>query len=68
MSTTKKAMLSLTATIYRGLRDDLWASIRELPIGTPSVMRNGLLAAHRKLSDYCYKFDQSPYCLHLGGP
>jgi hypothetical protein len=60
MSTTKKPMLSFTTTIFRGLQDDLQATIRHLPVGTPSVLRNGLLEAHRKLSDYYYKFDQSP--------
>ncbi|KAJ7605042.1 hypothetical protein DFH06DRAFT_1068052, partial [Mycena polygramma] len=35
--------------------------LRELPINTPSVLRNGLVEAHRKLSDYYYKFDQSPH-------
>ncbi|KAJ6559621.1 hypothetical protein B0H19DRAFT_944872, partial [Mycena capillaripes] len=61
MSTTKKPMLSFTTTIFRGLQDDLRTTIKNLPIGTPSVLRNGLLEAHRKLSDYYYKFDQSPY-------
>lgn len=61
MSTTKKPMLSYTATIFRGLQEDLRAAVKDLPIGTPSVLRNGLIEAHRKLSDYYYKFDQSPY-------
>ncbi|KAJ6593260.1 hypothetical protein B0H19DRAFT_15906 [Mycena capillaripes] len=40
---------------------DLRTSIKDLPISTPSVLRNGLFDAHRKLSDYYYKMDQSPY-------
>ncbi|KAJ7024969.1 hypothetical protein C8F04DRAFT_1400851 [Mycena alexandri] len=58
MSATKKPMLSFTAAIFRGLQEDLRTTI-----GTPSVLRNGngLLEAHRKLSDYYYKFDQPPY-------
>ncbi|KAJ6613889.1 hypothetical protein B0H10DRAFT_1951159 [Mycena sp. CBHHK59/15] len=61
MSTTKKPMLSFTTAIFRGLQDNIRTTIKTLPIGTPSVLRNGLLEAHRKLSDYYYKFDQSPY-------
>lgn len=61
MSTTKRPMLSYTHTIFLGLQDDLRKTIRQLPTSTPSVLRNGLLDAHRKLSDYYYKFDQSPY-------
>lgn len=54
-------MLSYTHTIFRGLQEDLRSTIRNLPISTPSVLRNGLVDAHTKLSDYYYKFDQSPY-------
>ncbi|KAJ6529069.1 hypothetical protein DFH09DRAFT_99895 [Mycena vulgaris] len=61
MSTTKRPVLSFTHTIFRGLQDDLRTSIRGLPLSTPSVLRNGLLEAHRKLSDYYYKSDESPY-------
>jgi hypothetical protein len=61
MSTTKRPMLSYTHAIFRGLQEDLRTSLRELPLSTPSVLRNGLLDAHRKLSDYYYKLDQSPY-------
>jgi hypothetical protein len=61
MSTTKKPMLSFTTAIFRGLQDDLRTTIKELPVGTPSVLRNGLLEAHRKLSEYYDKFDQSPF-------
>ncbi|KAJ6603532.1 hypothetical protein DFH09DRAFT_899038, partial [Mycena vulgaris] len=61
MSATKRPVLSFTHTIFRGLQDDLRTSIRGLPLSTPSVLRNGLLEAHRKLSDYYYKSDESPY-------
>ncbi|KAJ7166144.1 hypothetical protein C8R46DRAFT_843985, partial [Mycena filopes] len=61
MSTTKQPVLSHTHTIFRGLQEDLRMSLRELPLSTPSVLRNGLLEAHRKLSDYYYKSDDSPY-------
>ncbi|KAJ7076713.1 hypothetical protein C8R44DRAFT_896511 [Mycena epipterygia] len=62
MSNTKKPMLSFTTAIVRGLQDDIPTTIKALPIDTPSVLRNGVLEAHRKLSDYYYyNFDQSPY-------
>lgn len=61
MSTTKRPMLSYTHAVFRGLQEDLRISLKDLPLSTPSVLRNGLLDAHRKLSDYYYKFDQSPY-------
>jgi hypothetical protein len=61
MSTTKRPMLSFTHAIFRGLQEDLRTSLKQLPFSTPSVLRNGLLEAHRKLSDYYYKMDQSPY-------
>jgi hypothetical protein len=61
MSTTKRPTLSFTHAIFRGLQEDLRTSLKELPFSTPSVLRNGLLEAHRKLSDYYYKMDQSPY-------
>ncbi|KAF7344711.1 TY3B-TY3B protein [Mycena venus] len=41
--------------------EDLRTSLKQLPFSTPSVLRNGLIEAHRKLSDYYYKMDQSPY-------
>ncbi|KAJ7455097.1 hypothetical protein FB451DRAFT_1049106, partial [Mycena latifolia] len=61
MSTTKRPVLSFTHTVFRGLQDDLRTSIRELPVSTPSALRNGLIEAHTKLSDYYYKSDESPY-------
>lgn len=54
-------MLSFTHAIFRGLQEDLRASLKQLPFSTPSVLRNGLLEAHLKLSDNYYKMDQSPY-------
>ncbi|KAJ7507999.1 hypothetical protein B0H11DRAFT_2217997 [Mycena galericulata] len=61
MSTTKRPMLSYTHAIFRGLQEDLRVSLNELPFSTPSVLRNGLLDAHRKLSDYYYKSDDSHF-------
>ncbi|KAJ7101789.1 hypothetical protein C8R44DRAFT_887971 [Mycena epipterygia] len=61
MSTSKRPMLSYTHAIFRDLQEDLRLSLKQLPFSTSSVLRNGLLEAHRKLSDYYYKMDQSPY-------
>jgi hypothetical protein len=61
MSTTKRPMLSWTHAIFRGLQDCLQDSIRSLPSNTPVLLRQGLLNAHRKLSDYYGKSDESPY-------
>lgn len=61
MSTTKRPMLSSTHAIFQGLQDSLTDSLRSLPINTPTLLRQALLNAHRKLSDYYGKFDESPY-------
>ena len=61
MSTTKRPMLSSTHTIFQGLQDSLAESLRSLPYNTPALLRKALLNAHRKLSDYYGKFDESPY-------
>lgn len=61
MSTTKCPVLSYTRTIFRGLQEDLRLAIHDLPLSTPSALRSGLIEAHRKLSDYYHKSDESPY-------
>ena len=61
MSTTKRPMLSSTHAIFQGLQDSLTDSLRSLPINTPTLLRQALLNAHWKLSDYYGKFDESPY-------
>ena len=61
MSTTECPMLSSTHAIFQGLQDSLTDSLRSLPINTPTLLRQALLNAHRKLSDYYGKFDESPY-------
>ena len=61
MSTTKSPMLSWTHAIFRGLQDSIRDSIRALPNDTMPILREGLLNAHRKLSDYYGKSDESPY-------
>lgn len=61
MSTTKTSMLSTTHAIFRGLQDDLRQSLAELPDSAPAILKTSLMKAHRKLSDYYTKFDESPY-------
>jgi hypothetical protein len=63
MSATKKPMLSATHAIFRGLQQSLKEIITGLPDETDATLKAGLVAAHRKLSDYFHKFDQSKYYL-----
>src|SRR6267154_2106467 len=61
MSATKVPMLSTTLAIFRGLQDDIKTILRGLPATVPWVIKQGLLDAHEKLSDYYHKFDESPF-------
>lgn len=61
MSTTKQSTLSYVHCIFRTLQDHIKTELARLPDGSPLCIRNGLVAAHRKLSDYYLKFDDSPY-------
>jgi hypothetical protein len=61
MSTTKRPMLSSTQAIFQGLQDSLTDSLCSLPHNMPALLCQGLLNAHRKLSDYYGVFDESPY-------
>lgn len=62
MSATKQPMLSTTHTIFRGLQRHLKTTITELPTTADPALKEGLVNAHRKLSDYFTKFDESRYC------
>ncbi len=53
-------MLSSTYTVFRGLQSHLRDILRNLPDSVSPQIKNGLVEAHRKLSDYYYKFDESP--------
>ena len=61
MSTTKKPMLSTTLAIFRGLQQHVQNILRELPDTAPPQLKKGLLDVHLKLSEYYYRFDQSPF-------
>ena len=54
-------MLSMTHAIFRGLQDDLKDSLSQLPQSAPPILKSSLIKAHRKLSDYYTKLDESPY-------
>jgi hypothetical protein len=60
MSTTKRATLSFTHAIFRGLQESVRQSLRDLPADCEPHLKQSILLAHRKLSDYYYKFDESP--------
>ncbi|KAG5649577.1 hypothetical protein H0H81_003023 [Sphagnurus paluster] len=53
-------MLSTTHAIFRGLQAVIKDALSDLPIDTSPKLVAGLTDAHRKLSDYYYKFDESP--------
>ncbi|KAL0957536.1 hypothetical protein HGRIS_014904 [Hohenbuehelia grisea] len=61
MSATRSPMVLTTLAIFRGLQERLREILRDLPDHTLAKLRQGLVRAHTKLSDYCTKFDASPY-------
>jgi hypothetical protein len=61
MSTTKYPMLSTTHAIFRGLQDDIKDILRSLPDSVSPRIKLSLTNAHRKLSDYYYQYDASPF-------
>ncbi|KAJ7681402.1 hypothetical protein B0H17DRAFT_63486 [Mycena rosella] len=71
MSTTKKPMLlSQTHAIFLTLQSAVKSSICNLPVPINSThgaaqrkLRDGLVHAHLKLSEYFSRFDASPYYL-----
>ncbi|TFK58318.1 hypothetical protein BDN72DRAFT_782240, partial [Pluteus cervinus] len=67
MSATKLPMLSSTHAIFRGLQEELRKGLATLPDTLPSNIKTGLMNAHRKLSDYYYKIDQSPFYIWATG-
>ena len=61
MSATKVPMLSTTHAIFRGLQDDIKTILCNLPDSVSLNIKAGLTDAHRKLSDYYYQYDTSPF-------
>jgi hypothetical protein len=61
MSMTSKPMLSSTHSTFCGLQRTLKKKLENLPNDSPSELVQGLTEAHRKLSDYYWKYDHSPF-------
>jgi hypothetical protein len=61
MSTTSKPMLSQTHIVFCGLQRTVKDILSALPNTVNITLKQGLVDAHTKLSDYYYKFDASPY-------
>ena len=61
MSTTKSPMLSTTHAIFRGLQDEIKDILQSLPNSVSPKIKLGLTDVHRKLSDYYYQYDASPF-------
>lgn len=60
MSATHHPTLSSTHAIFQGLQEQIKDILTNLPPSTSPWLMLGLTDAHRKLSDYYYKFDESP--------
>ena len=54
-------MLSTTHAIFRGLQDEIKEILRNIPESVSPNIKQGLIDAHTKLSDYYYKYDESPF-------
>ena len=66
MSATKgSSVLSTAHSVFRGLQEHVLKIFQDLPTDTPPHISNSLLEAYHKLSDYYYKFDQSPFIVGL---
>ncbi|KAF5324671.1 hypothetical protein D9611_004416 [Ephemerocybe angulata] len=61
MSTTSSPMLSSTIAVFRVLQGKLKDILRHLPNDFPSTVKTALINAHKKLSDYYFRFDESRY-------
>ncbi|KAG6875145.1 hypothetical protein C0992_004996, partial [Termitomyces sp. T32_za158] len=54
-------MLSTTHAIFRGLQEEIKLILSSLPSSAPPQLKAGLINAHMKLSEYYYKYDESPF-------
>ncbi|TDL20880.1 hypothetical protein BD410DRAFT_725041 [Rickenella mellea] len=61
MSATKDSTLSSVNAVFKRLQDQVRKTLRDLLSTAPPELRDSLLQAHRKLSDYFSTFDASPY-------
>ncbi len=61
MSTTKSPMLSMTHAIFQGLQDDIKGILHSLPNSVSPRIKLGLTDVHRKLSNYYYQYNASPF-------
>ena len=57
----KQPMLSTAHAIFCELQDEVRNALCSLFDLTFWIIKNGLLAAHQKLSKYYYQFDLSPF-------
>lgn len=53
--------LSMTQAIFRGFQEHLIDIIQFLPASISPNIKQGLLDTYWKLSNYYYKYDQSPF-------
>ncbi|KAF8802970.1 hypothetical protein BYT27DRAFT_7110853, partial [Phlegmacium glaucopus] len=61
MLRTKEPMLSTVHAIFRGLQEHIRSTLAELPDSAPIELKDGLVEAHQKLSEYYYWSDESPF-------
>ena len=54
-------MISTVHAIFRGLQEHVKEILKGLPDTALPQLRDGLLAAHQKLSEYYYRSDESLY-------
>jgi hypothetical protein len=54
-------MLSTTHAVFRGLQDEIKYILHNLPNSVLPSIKIGLTDAYRKLSDYYYEYDASPF-------
>ncbi|KAJ7304771.1 hypothetical protein DFH08DRAFT_825335 [Mycena albidolilacea] len=60
MSVTKSPMISMTHAVFRGPQEELRKLFGTLPDNVAPQLKQGIISAHTKLSDYYTKFDESP--------
>ncbi|KAH9915973.1 uncharacterized protein BXZ73DRAFT_22372, partial [Epithele typhae] len=63
MSSTNAITLSSVQGVFRDLQDHVLLAFKSLPDTAPPSLKQGLLNAHRKLSDYFNQTDSSPFYL-----